>query len=110
MLSDTEAVLRKVCDFIEVDFDPSLLVLGRSTENLGDAAGLSGIMADNVAKYTTRLDPDSRDRIERVAGPWLSDLGYPVTYEGPAQRVSSLRKIGLERNSRGSIQHTCEVR
>lgn len=90
LLLDPEPVLRRCCALIEIPFDPAMLDPGEGTENLGDARGVRGLKRDNAEKWRSRMDPALRARIERIAGPVLRSLDYPVDYTGPAERVPAL--------------------
>ncbi len=47
LLSEPEAILRRVCDFLGVAFQPTMMELDRSTENLGDTRGATAIQRGN---------------------------------------------------------------
>lgn len=89
LISDPQAQLRRVCDFIGVEFDDAMLTLDRTFELRGDAKGLRTIKRDNTEKWRTRMAPRLRERIERIAGEELARQGYPVDYSGPTQRVGA---------------------
>jgi hypothetical protein len=102
LIGDTEPVLRRVCEFIELDFDPAMLEYHqRSGERLkemarplpgdGRAQHLSverrmathamttkPPSADRVARWRTQMSTEDRARFEAVAGDLLAELGYPV--------------------------------
>ena len=88
LLEDPEAQLRRVCDWLDLEFEPGMVELERSVENLGDARGKIGIQTGNRAKYLESMDPKRRVRIEALAGPTLKRLGYPVEGSSEAARLS----------------------
>ena len=88
LLDDPQAVLERVCTFLSIDFQPGMLELDRSTENLGDTKGLTAIQRGNKEKWRERMDPALRERIEAISCPLLHGLGYPCDYEGPTSRLN----------------------
>lgn len=87
LLQDPEPLLRRCCTLLEIPFEAGMLDPGQVTENLGDARGVQGLKKDNAGKWREKMDPALRSRIERIAGPTLRSLGYPVEHQGPAERV-----------------------
>src|SRR5918996_5486464 len=102
LIGDTEPVLRRVCEFIKLDFDPEMLAYHeRSSERLkemarvlpgdGRAQHLSverrmathamttkPPSADRVARWRTQMSASDRAAFEEVAGTLLAELGYPI--------------------------------
>ncbi len=89
LLLDPEPLVRRCCDLLQIPYQPEMLDPGQVTENLGDARGMRGLKKDNAGKWREQMDPALRQRIERIAGPVLRSLGYPVEHEGPAERISA---------------------
>lgn len=87
LITRPEEELRRSCAFLGLEFERDLLTLRFSTEHTGAAAGAREIVADNAGKYREQLTPAEVTRIERIAGPSLRELGYPVAYEGDPHRV-----------------------
>jgi len=68
LVADPEPVLRRVCGFIELDFDPAMVdppERARIEAALGPVGGWRG-----------RLEPGQLEAFEEVAGPMLDELGY----------------------------------
>ena len=100
LISDTEAVLRQVCDFIELDFDPAMLSYHeRAEERLSEKArDLSrpwGTVSaesrveshklasepprgDRIARWKTLMSEEDRREYEAIAGEALAAVGYEV--------------------------------
>jgi hypothetical protein len=102
LILDTEPVLRRVCQFIELPWDDALLSYHeRSADRLkemaralpaeGRAKELSverrmathemttkPPSADRVARWRTQMTAEQRDSFEAVAGGLLEELGYPT--------------------------------
>jgi hypothetical protein len=112
LILDTEPVLRRVCEFIKLDFDPAMLDYHeRSSDRLremarplpgdGRAQHLSverrmathamttkPPSADRVARWRTQMSASNRAAFEEVAGELLDELGYPVG-EGAVERAEA---------------------
>jgi hypothetical protein len=68
LLTDTESVLREVCEFIELDFDPAMV----------EPPGRAAIEAElgPVGVWRERLSAEEAEAFAEVAGPLLRELGY----------------------------------
>jgi hypothetical protein len=102
LVLDTEPVLRRVCDFLELDFDPVMLRYHESAaERLAEMAhelpargsrpqqaadhrlNIHALTrepprADRVARWRQRMSEPDRIAFERRAGTLLAELGYEV--------------------------------
>jgi hypothetical protein len=103
LIADPEDALRKVCEFVELEFDPAMLDYHeRASERLAELSDLPGKggkvrpgseriaahaltseppRADRVERWRAELSEESIADYERVAGDLLSDLGYPLAGE-----------------------------
>jgi Sulfotransferase family len=112
LILDTEPVLRHVCEFIRLDYDPAMLDYHeRSSERLQEMArALPGdgraqhlsverrmathAMAtkppsvDRVARWRTQMSTSERAAFEAVAGDLLDELGYEIG-EGAVERAEA---------------------
>jgi hypothetical protein len=68
LIADPEATLRRVCDFIELDFDPAMV-------DPPDRSAIETALAP-VGGWRERLEPEQLEAFEEVAGPMLDELGY----------------------------------
>jgi hypothetical protein len=115
LIGDTEPVLRRVCEFIKLDFDPGMLSYHeRSGERLKEMArALPGDgraqhlsverrmathamttkppSADRVARWRTQMSASDRAAFEEVAGTLLSELGYPVGEDAVERAEAALQ-------------------
>mgnify|MGYP000212141348 CR=1 FL=1 len=103
LIGDTEGVLRRICAFVELDFDPAMLTYyeraeERMSEMAHDLKPVDGKplrpgeermqahkmtqeppSADAIGRWRKRMDAADLETFERVAGDLLSELGYEVT-------------------------------
>jgi hypothetical protein len=110
LVADTEGVLRKVCEFIELDFDPVMLdyherAEGRLQEKArelprkgrpdqpAEARLESHKLAkepprsDRIGMWRERMTPEEVAEYESVAGDMLLELGYELGSEAGEQRA-----------------------
>jgi len=70
LVGETEATLRRVCEFIELDFDAAMIAPAERTE-IEAALGAPG-------GWREKLSDEQRQAFEDVAGEELATLGYPL--------------------------------
>jgi hypothetical protein len=110
LVADTEGVLRRVCDFVELDFDPVMLdyherAEGRLAEKARElprrnrppqpaAARLESHRlakepprSDRVGMWRERMTPEEVAEYEAVAGDILLETGYGLATEAGEQRA-----------------------
>ncbi len=110
LVADTEGVLRRVCDFTELEFDPVMLdyherAEGRLAEkarelprknrpNQPAEARLDSHRlakepprSDRIGMWRERMTPDEVAEYEAVAGDMLVTLGYELASEAGAERA-----------------------
>jgi hypothetical protein len=109
LVLDTERTLRRVCEFVELDFDPAMLrYFDRAEERLAEkdrdlyrgpdrpaqtaerrleshALTREPPRAERVGRWRERMTPEQRAEFEAEAGDLLADLGYEV--EGPVKAL-----------------------
>lgn len=91
LLARTEEELRRACAFLGVEFEPAMLALDRSTEDLGDARGARRVLGDNRDKFRHAMEPKTLARIEELAGPVLLECGYELVLPPrPPRRLSGV--------------------
>ncbi len=110
LILDTEATLLRVCEFVELDFDESMLrYYERAEERLAEKdrdlyrgpdreavsaehrmeshkLAMEPPKADRVGRWREKMSPEARAEFEAEAGDLLADLGYEV--EGPVKALS----------------------
>jgi hypothetical protein len=90
LLSAPRPTLQKICDFLEVEFEPAMLTLDQPAENLGDAQGAVTIVANNFGKWKQRLGAAEVRQIEKIAGGLMAELGYTVEHHAGDDDVHPL--------------------
>jgi hypothetical protein len=111
LVADTEGVLRRVCDFIELDFDPVMLdyherAEGRLAEkarelprknrpNQSAEARLDSHRlakepprSDRIGMWREKMTPEEIAQYEAVAGDMLVELGYDLASEAGHARAA----------------------
>jgi hypothetical protein len=68
LVGDPEATLRRVCDFIDLPFEPAMVEPPERSRIEGDLGP--------VGCWRERLEPEHLDAFEEVAGEMLDELGY----------------------------------
>jgi hypothetical protein len=123
LISDTEGVLRQVCEFIELEFDPVMLSYHeRAEERLAEKArDLSrpwGTVSaesrveshklasepprqDRIARWKTLMSESDRREYEAIAGEALASVGYEVGVRvdhsaGPDPVLSEGTEVSVE--------------
>jgi hypothetical protein len=94
MLQAPEATLTALCKFLELEFLPQMLEIGR-VESVGDAAHRSGIVADNMNKFKSKLSPSELRGIESICGQAMTEFGYEPIYESGDAELSGLRMAAI---------------
>ena len=75
--------LGAICAFLGLDYEEGMDALHRPSENLGDTAGSTRVVAGNVEKWRSTLDPELQERVQALCADGLRHYGYPCTHQGP---------------------------
>jgi Sulfotransferase family len=117
LVADTEGVLRGVCDFIELDFDPVMLDYHeRAEERLAEKArelprknrppqpaaarleshrlATEPPRSDRVGMWRERMTPEDVAEYEAVAGDMLVQTGYQLASEAGERRAREKAAVG----------------
>ena len=88
LVADTEGVVRSICDFASLPFEPAML----------DYAGAVDVSAKphhqrllqpptrGVRNWRTQMSPEDAAAFERIAGDLLGELGYELSKPSPGRR------------------------
>jgi hypothetical protein len=100
LVEDAAGEIKSLCEFLELDFDPGMLDY---TERARDAVlpraaeynpNVTRKPISNVRSWETVMAEDQVEVFEAVAGPVLSDLGYPRRYPSPGRAARLLASLG----------------
>ena len=118
----TERELRRICEFVELDFDPAMLGYHETAEQrlqekaralprahgeaqsaekrlMSHAKTFEPPNPDLIGTWKQRMPPDDRAAFEALAGDLLADLGYELELEPADER--GLRASPRRRGCRG---------
>jgi hypothetical protein len=87
LLGNAEIELRKICDFLDVQFCNSMLNLPQPTENIGAAKGEKKIITTNQLKYLDKMDNSLLLSVESLTFPVLLQYGYNCNYFNEVNRI-----------------------
>ena len=100
LVEDAAGEIKTLCEFLELDFDPGMLDY---TERARDAVlpraanfnpNVTRKPMSNVRAWETAMPDDQIEVFEAVAGPVLSDLGYPRRYPSPSRAARLKASVG----------------
>jgi hypothetical protein len=91
LLENPENELSKICKFLEVNFDKTMLKLSKPTENIGTAKDQTGVVKSNTRKYQNNMPPKIQKRIESIAYETLIHCGYEIQYAQCAKRLTRIK-------------------
>ncbi len=98
LLTDPSADLNRICDFLEVTFDPQMLSLRRPAEKIGAAAGADTIQHSNAAKFEAQLSTADTQTIEAITWTFMKRCGYEPQHACGEQPVSAIKYACLGAN------------
>jgi hypothetical protein len=93
LLDDHEGQLRRICAFLNIPFDTSMLRLEKPVEPVGSAKGMETVLQNNKQKYKNLMNPRLQRKIEKIAGELLEHLGYSITFRCSPQRVPGSKML-----------------
>jgi hypothetical protein len=104
VVADPQTGMKRVCSFVELDFDTEMLAIERtdSSKVLENQAGWftnvwAGINQSAVGKWRERMSPRQRRVFDQVAGAQLERLGYErpdaARGEGPRYRPGRVETL-----------------
>lgn len=104
-IADQEAVLRRVCTFLGIEFLPQMLDISHSDEakRISKLSALwesnaSNPIPDNVDKFRTQLTPNEIQLIETFTGPYMQEYGYERMTSGQTTVTSGMREEAQHRS------------
>lgn len=91
LLDSPEQELRRICNFIGIEFCKDMLKLSEAPESIGDAKGEKTIVNFNKEKYKYFMNRKTRRTIESIAKDLLQIYGYPVNNDIQPYRVPKIK-------------------
>lgn len=89
LITDPDKILKQVCNFLNVEYNPKMQKILKSVENLGDAKEIKEIKSDNKMKYEKYMDSETKNKIEAIAANVLKSNCYNVQYSGNIKTLTS---------------------
>lgn len=94
LVSEPAAVLRRLCDFIGIEFESGLLSPTRAgvpyKGNNHDGLKFDGVFSGNVGRWRERIPPYHAAVIECMPGQPLHHFGYERAFSAPARHLALL--------------------
>jgi len=78
LLDSPETELKRIVEFLDLEFEESMLTLSRPTENIGATTGQQSVVKSNKKKYDKLMQEALRLKIESITGNTLESLSYEV--------------------------------
>ena len=93
LLKDPREQMRRICDFLGLNYCSTLDDLAESVENYGDAKGQSTIMRGNFNKFEQRMTAQEIEAVEALGWRTLLEMGYvPTRAKGPRQLTVNMQR------------------
>jgi hypothetical protein len=91
LVLEPEVELRRICDFLELDFEPGMLEYHEEVDAtaLEDHPLLAKPPIPGTRRWKEELDPATTELFEAIAGPALAGLGYDRAFPRPSGRARS---------------------
>lgn len=90
LLRAPEAQVRRLCEFLSIDFVETMTRLNRPVENRGDATGSTEIVQNNFDKFMERLSAREIRDIESLAFDTMRMLGMRPVYARRQRMMSAV--------------------
>lgn len=112
LISSTKNELERICGFIEVDFEQSMLeyhndsVVQKNAKRVADWSNLGvGIIENNSGKYRAELGSEQIQQIEDVCAEGMKLAGYTALREYPASANKVIKKREFTSNENTLREH-----
>jgi len=105
LIDDTEGSVRKLCDFLDLPFDPRMLTYYERAGDIVSATAVPDRHKDiflpptkGLRDWRRELSKDQVARFEALAGNLLADLGYERMFEKVplSARTAALRQVAAD--------------
>jgi len=96
LLENPNHVLSNICAFLEIDYEPQMMILKKPTENLRDAKEKSEIIKDNKNKFLRRIPATKLKRIEEIVCVEAEKMRYKMVHAVAYRPMSSCALLCLQ--------------
>lgn len=79
LLENPAAVLERICNFIQIEYQSDMAILRKPSENIGAAKGINSILENNKNKYLSEKKEFIK-RIEEIVYPIAIKKSYKLLY------------------------------
>lgn len=93
LIENPQQILNEICHFLSIPYEENMHNLKITSENLGEARGLTSIKRDNKNKYQQNIKAGELAKIEGIAYYCLLQYGYSVPATIKHQKVSKSRLL-----------------
>jgi hypothetical protein len=105
LIDDTEGAVRRICDFIDLPYDPAMLTYYERAEDIVSTTAVPDRHKDiylpptkGLRDWRRELSNDQVARFEALAGELLTDLGYERRFDKVpmSARAAALRQVAQD--------------
>ena len=93
LTDEPEVWMRKICEFLDLDFDSRVLqsAMPQSAKGAALAAGEVGSIERNSKKYQRYFSPRQVQKLEQISGTFLNELGYETEFAPGSRDIGAVR-------------------
>ena len=92
LLRSPQAQMRRLSEFLRIDFSEAMTRLERPVERHGYAAGHAEVVSDNLHKFAERLTPQEIHAVEALAWDTMRLVGYRPLYADRQRQLTPLEQ------------------
>jgi hypothetical protein len=105
LIEDTEGAVRRICDFIELPYEPVMLTYYERADDIVSSTAVPDRHKDiflpptkGLRDWRRELSDDQVARFEALAGDLINDLGYERKFEKVpmSARAAALRQVSMD--------------
>ncbi|WP_160154379.1 sulfotransferase [Microbulbifer sp. ALW1] len=98
LLSDTDLVMRRICDFLDIEYSSEMLTLKENREKMGAAKGAHGVVRDNHSKFLGKISAKNLSLIESICIDEMKICGYVPVQPTANVKYGTLYRFGCKFN------------
>ena len=84
LVQSPKQTLREVCEFLEIEFEESMLDLQFENSSFEDVPDRAGVNAKSADRWQDKLDSQTKTRLDFLASEDLQDAGYEIGKTAPS--------------------------